>query len=111
MEPEWLEAVEALDRLNRLLDSAGCHQLPQLLEERARAVAHIHTLAESGLPASEPVLQRLKAALAPGVAVRNRLALERGNIRVQLEQASRAAILLGRLQAPTHGRSLIDCEG
>jgi len=94
MEPEWLEAVEALDRLNRLLDSAGCHQLPQLLEERARAVAHIHTLAESGLPASEPVLQRLKAALA-----------------LQLEQASRAAILLGRLQAPTHGRSLIDCEG
>jgi hypothetical protein len=112
MNPKWKEAVEQLEGATRALLAAAPRELGQRLAERGRAVARLAGLCEAPQPLPEELLARLRAALAEGAELGRRVTLSREQARVALDELTRAAALLKRLQesepAPA---SRLDCRG
>lgn len=112
MSCQWNEAIEQLESVNRALRQAGNEKVAQLVGERRRAVERIAALAALPAGLTEELLLRLSRALGEGAQLRQRLALQREQSRVGLDDLNRAAVLLRRLNEEAAGPiSKFDCRG
>lgn len=105
------DLVDQLEQVTRQLAGAECAQLPPLLGRRAELIEQLRLPLDATRPPTPAQLTRLQAALAQGEQIRKRLALERGRLRVELEELGRAGALLRRLDNSAGRPSCLDCEG